>query len=69
MCFLSGWYALTRLTGVIFICMTVDYRILYALDEQAVQDGTVFYSTFFRAPVAIRVRTTIYMLRAGTYLY
>lgn len=38
------------------ICLTVDYRILYALDDQAVQDGMVFYSTFYNAPMAIRVR-------------
>jgi hypothetical protein len=29
--------------------------VLYALDEQAVQDGMVFYASFFNAPPAIRV--------------
>jgi hypothetical protein len=48
--------------GILFICLTVDYRILWALDDQAVQDGMVFYSTFYNAPVVIRVRHWHYAL-------
>ena len=45
-----------RLRGVLFICMNVDYRLLWSLDDQAVKDGFVFYTTFYHAPPAIRVR-------------
>lgn len=44
------------LAGVLFICMNVDYRLLWHLDDQAVKDGFVFYTTFYHAPPAIRVR-------------
>lgn len=47
------------ITGVLFICLSVDYRILYAFDEQVAQDAMVFYATFFNAPVVIRVRPTV----------
>ncbi|KDQ61612.1 hypothetical protein JAAARDRAFT_515241 [Jaapia argillacea MUCL 33604] len=40
--------------GVLFICFNVDYRVLYALDEQAITDGFQFYTTFFNSPPAIK---------------
>lgn len=41
--------------GTLFLCLNVDYRLLWALDDQAVKDGFVFYTTFYHAPPAIRV--------------
>ena len=45
--------------GVLFICLNVDYRVLFSpLIEEVVRDGMEFYSTFFRSPPAIKVRIT-----------
>lgn len=44
-------------TGVLFVCFTVDYKLLFAdLSEQSVEDGFFFYTTFYNAPPVIRVR-------------
>lgn len=44
-------------SGVLFICFTVDYRILWGeLSEEVIKDGFQFYTTFFKAPPAIKVR-------------
>lgn len=51
-----------QLLGVLFICMNVDYRLLWSLDDQAVKDGFVFYTTFYHAPPAIRVRRMFHNL-------
>ncbi|THG97366.1 hypothetical protein EW026_g4619 [Hermanssonia centrifuga] len=41
--------------GVLFICLNVDYRILFKpLTEEAVRDGMEFYKTFFHSPPAIK---------------
>ena len=43
--------------GVLFICLNVDHRILYGeLTEDVIQDGIQFYTTFFNAPPAIKVK-------------
>jgi hypothetical protein len=42
--------------GVLFICFNVDHRILYGqLNQDVIQDGFQFYTTFFNAPPAIKV--------------
>ncbi|EPQ56417.1 hypothetical protein GLOTRDRAFT_75077 [Gloeophyllum trabeum ATCC 11539] len=40
--------------GVLFICLNVDYRLLFHLNEQAVEDGFQLYTTFYSAPPAIK---------------
>jgi hypothetical protein len=46
--------------GVLFICFNVDHRILYGeLTEEAITDGFTFYTTFFNAPPAIKVREVV----------
>ncbi|KAI0091784.1 Shr3 amino acid permease chaperone [Irpex rosettiformis] len=41
--------------GVLFICLSVDYRVLFApLTDEAIQDGLEFYTTFFKSPPAIK---------------
>jgi len=41
--------------GVLFICFNVDHRILYGqLNQDVIQDGFQFYTTFFNAPPAIK---------------
>ncbi|KZT27784.1 Shr3 amino acid permease chaperone [Neolentinus lepideus HHB14362 ss-1] len=40
--------------GVLFICLNVDYRLLFHLNQQAVEDGFQFYTTFYNAPPAIK---------------
>ncbi|KAG6919538.1 hypothetical protein DXG01_005128 [Tephrocybe rancida] len=41
--------------GVLFICFTVDHRILWGeLTPEVAQDGFQFYTTFFSAPPAIK---------------
>jgi hypothetical protein len=43
--------------GVLFICLSVDHRLLYQeLTQEAIDDGFLFYTTFFNAPPAIKVR-------------
>ncbi|KAI0080162.1 hypothetical protein K474DRAFT_350062 [Panus rudis PR-1116 ss-1] len=43
--------------GVLSICFSVDYRVLFApLTDAAVRDGLEFYTTFFNSPPAIKVR-------------
>ena len=42
--------------GVLFICMNVDYRVLFQpLTDETIRDGMEFYTTFFFAPPAIKV--------------
>lgn len=44
-------------SGTLFVCFNVDHRLLYSdLTEQTVEDGFQFYTTFYNAPPAIRVR-------------
>ncbi|KAI9064167.1 Shr3 amino acid permease chaperone [Trametes sanguinea] len=41
--------------GVLFICLNVDYRILFTpLTEGVVRDGIEFYTTFYNSPPAIK---------------
>ncbi|KAI8996361.1 Shr3 amino acid permease chaperone [Trametes punicea] len=41
--------------GVLFICLNVDYRILFTpLTESVVRDGMEFYTTFYNSPPAIK---------------
>ncbi|KAH8093736.1 Shr3 amino acid permease chaperone [Cristinia sonorae] len=41
--------------GVLFVCLTVDYRVLFSpLTEETVRDGLEFYTTFYHAPPAIK---------------
>lgn len=38
------------------MCFTVDHQLLFVeLTEQAVEDGFLFYATFYNAPPAIKV--------------
>ena len=42
--------------GVLFICLNVDYRILFMpLTEENISDGFAFYTTFYNSPPAIKV--------------
>lgn len=50
---------LTACVGVLFICLNVDYRVLFTpLTEEVAKDGIEFYTTFYRSPPAIKVRAT-----------
>ncbi|KAF9820891.1 hypothetical protein IEO21_01118 [Rhodonia placenta] len=41
--------------GVLFICLAVDYRILFTpLTDQVIKDGLGFYTTFYNSPPAIK---------------
>ncbi|GJE91092.1 Shr3 amino acid permease chaperone [Phanerochaete sordida] len=41
--------------GVLFICLNVDYRVLFEpLTDEVARDGLEFYTTFFHAPPAIK---------------
>lgn len=41
--------------GVLFICSTVDHRLLWGnVTDDVVNDGFQFYTTFFNAPPAIK---------------
>ncbi|PPQ72548.1 hypothetical protein CVT24_004886 [Panaeolus cyanescens] len=41
--------------GVLFICINVDYRLLWGdVTEEVIKDGFQFYKTFFNAPPAIK---------------
>ncbi|KAH9888901.1 Shr3 amino acid permease chaperone [Cubamyces lactineus] len=41
--------------GVLFICLNVDYRILFTpLSDSIVRDGIEFYTTFYNSPPAIK---------------
>ncbi|KAI0629200.1 Shr3 amino acid permease chaperone [Trametes polyzona] len=41
--------------GVLFICLNVDYRILFTpLTDAVVRDGLEFYTTFYNSPPAIK---------------
>ncbi|OJT09653.1 hypothetical protein TRAPUB_13906 [Trametes pubescens] len=41
--------------GVLFICLNVDYRILFTpLTESVVRDGLEFYTMFYNSPPAIK---------------
>jgi hypothetical protein len=42
--------------GVIFMCFTIDYRILHVkITPEATRDATHFYTLFYNAPPAIKV--------------
>ena len=42
--------------GILFVCFTVDHKLLFgALTEQAVEDGFFFYTTFYNSPPVIKV--------------
>lgn len=42
--------------GVLFMCFTIDYRILHVkITPEATQDATHFYTLFHNAPPAIKV--------------
>jgi hypothetical protein len=48
-------------TGVLFICLNVDYKILFhPLTDEVLNDGFEFYTTFFKSPPAIKVRATLH---------
>ncbi|KAI0791615.1 ER membrane protein SH3-domain-containing protein [Irpex lacteus] len=41
--------------GILFICLAVDYRVLFEpLTDETIQDGLEFYTTFFKSPPAIK---------------
>ncbi|KAI0704386.1 Shr3 amino acid permease chaperone, partial [Cytidiella melzeri] len=41
--------------GVLFICLNVDYKVLFTpLTEEIILDGIEFYTTFFKSPPAIK---------------
>ncbi|KZT09879.1 uncharacterized protein LAESUDRAFT_734954 [Laetiporus sulphureus 93-53] len=41
--------------GVLFICLNVDYRVLFTpLSEDVIKDGLEFYTTFYNAPAGIK---------------
>ncbi|KAI0343149.1 Shr3 amino acid permease chaperone, partial [Trametopsis cervina] len=41
--------------GVLFICLNVDYRVLFTpLTDEVILDGLEFYTTFFKSPPAIK---------------
>lgn len=43
--------------GVLFICFNVDHKLLWGdLTDEIVEDGFQFYTTFYNAPPAIKVR-------------
>lgn len=45
------------LTGVLFICFNVDYRVLFLpVTDETVADAFQFYTMFYNAPPAIKVR-------------
>ena len=53
-------HSLTYFTGVLFVCMNIDHRLLYQeLNEQTIEDGFLFYTTFYNAPPAIKVRNML----------
>lgn len=44
-------------TGVLFICFNVDYRVLFLpVTDETVADAFQFYTMFYNAPPAIKVR-------------
>ena len=50
-------------SGVLFICMNVDYKVLFTpLTDEVIRDGMEFYTTFFHAPPAIKVRVPVLTL-------
>lgn len=49
--------ALTHYVGVLFICFNVDHRLLWGgVTASDVADSLQFYTTFYNAPLAIKVR-------------
>ena len=43
---------------MLLICLNVDYRVLFTpLDEDVLRDAFEFYTTFYKSPPAIKVRT------------
>lgn len=61
----SRTHSLSALTGILFICLAVDYRVLFEpLTEETIQDGLEFYTTFFKSPPAIKVRNGVRLLTA-----
>lgn len=54
------------LPGILFICSTIDYRLLWGkVTNDVINDGFQFYTTFFNAPPAIKVRSTTRASRNG----
>jgi len=50
-----------RQIGVLFICFNVDHRVLWSeVSEDVIKDGFQFYTTFFNAPPAIKVRLQVF---------
>ena len=48
------------------VCLNVDYRILFvSLNEETIRDGFEFYTTFYRAPPAIKASFFPSAFRAG----
>lgn len=42
--------------GILFVCFTVDHRLLFGtLTEQAIEDGFFFYTTFYNSPPVIKL--------------
>lgn len=47
--------AVSFFLGILFICLNVDYRVLFTpLTEDVIRDGLEFYSTFYQSPPAIK---------------
>ncbi len=45
--------------GVLFMCLNIDYRILWIdLTDENIESAYTFYATFRNAPAAVRVRTS-----------
>ena len=45
------------------MCFTVDQKILFGvLEDQDIEDGFFFYTTFYNAPQVIRVRLRSFFL-------
>lgn len=52
-----GTEAHVAFSGVLFVCFTVDHKLLFTeYSAQDVEDGLFFYTTFYNAPQVIRVR-------------
>ncbi|OCH91023.1 hypothetical protein OBBRIDRAFT_775931 [Obba rivulosa] len=52
--------AVSFFLGVLFICLNVDYRVLFTpLTEPVIRDGLEFYATFYQSPPAIKARPAL----------
>lgn len=57
------WTLTPLLPGILFVCLTVDQRILWGEFTDTVrEDGFQFYATFYNAPTAIKVRRRFFHL-------